>query len=125
MDEEISQPPAVVLAAERGLRDAAQRRALDRHLPEMRQLERLLADAPDGVKLAVQAHVAVRGQDLPIYRVELGSGDPQAPAMLVVGGVHGLERIGTQVVLAFLRSLFERLRWDEALQARLAQVHLI
>lgn len=125
MDEEISQPPTVVLAAERGLRDAAQRRALDRHLPEMRQLERLLADAPDGVKLAVQAHVAVRGQDLPIYRVELGSGDPQAPAMLVVGGVHGLERIGTQVVLAFLRSLFERLRWDEALQARLAQVHLI
>ncbi|MGB8330799.1 MAG: M14 family zinc carboxypeptidase, partial [Polyangiales bacterium] len=43
----------------------------------------------------------------------MGSEDETAPCLLLVGGVHGLERIGTQVVLAYLATLAERLHWDE------------
>jgi Zinc carboxypeptidase len=41
------------------------------------------------------------------------------------GGVHGLERIGIEVLLSFLSSLVGRLRWDVAAQALLQQVRVV
>ena len=41
------------------------------------------------------------------------------------GGVHGLERIGAQVVIAFLGGLVARLGWDTTLHRQLEQVRLV
>jgi hypothetical protein len=39
--------------------------------------------------------------------------------------VHGLERIGVQVVASYLRTLIERLRWDTTLEQQLERMRLV
>ncbi len=58
-------------------------------------------------------------------RAEFGNPSPDVPAVGFFGGIHGLERIGTQVLLAFLHSLLRRLRWDQVLQRQLAAIRLV
>ena len=85
-------------------------------LPELEQLQQLIARAPAALRTEILATVPhVTGQ-LPLYALTLGNPDPALPAVVLVGGVHGLERIGTQVVLAYLQTLLERLPWDKCLQ---------
>lgn len=69
--------------------------------------------------------VEVDGDCLPIYSFEMGSSDPKSPTIIFTGGVHGVERIGTQVVLSFMHTLFHRLDWDESMNALLKHVRLI
>jgi len=45
--------------------------------------------------------------------------------LLITGGVHGVERIGTHVAIAFLTSLVARLRWDELLHEALTRARVI
>ena len=78
-------------------------------LPELEQLESLIERLGDRAR----AEVLTRVGDYPIYGIEMGSQEEAAPCLLLVGGVHGLERIGTKVVLAYLGTLAERLHWDE------------
>ena len=65
------------------------------------------------------------GPTLPVYTVCLGNPDPALPCVGYFGGVHGLERIGAQVVIAFLQSIVMRLRWDTTLHRQLEQVRLV
>jgi hypothetical protein len=65
------------------------------------------------------------GEVWPIESIELGSEDPSAPTLLLVAGVHGLERIGVQVVLTYLDSIAKGLEWDTLLASALEQVRLI
>lgn len=69
--------------------------------------------------------VAVRGASLPVWRIALGSRSPDAPAMAIVGGVHGLERIGTEVAIACLHQLVQRLDWDASLHHLLERLRLV
>jgi hypothetical protein len=85
-------------------------------LPELLQLQQLIETAPPQLhteQLALVPHMTER---LPVYALTLGNRSPTAPAIVLVGGVHGLERIGTQVVLAYLQTLLNRLSWDRCLQ---------
>ncbi len=52
---------------------------------------------------------------LPIYALTLGNTAQDIPCVTYVAGIHGLERIGTQIVIAFLEGLLERLKWDQVL----------
>ena len=61
----------------------------------------------------------------PVYQITLGNPDPKLPAIGFWGGLHGLERIGTQVLLYFLRSLITRLKWDKSLHHLLQDVRLV
>ena len=63
--------------------------------------------------------------ELPILAFFTGNPDPEVPAVGFVGGVHGLERIGSEVVLSFLRSVIGRLRWDITLHRLLEQLRLV
>ena len=74
-------------------------------LPELAQLEQLIAQAPPALNAEVLAYVGHMSQKLPLYGLSLGNTAADNPAVLGVGGVHGLERIGTQVVLADLQTL--------------------
>lgn len=61
----------------------------------------------------------------PMEALSLGSSSPQAPRAIIVGGIHGNERIGVDVVLAFLHSLLEQAAWDSHLQALLQDIRLV
>ncbi|HEY6879864.1 MAG TPA: M14 family zinc carboxypeptidase [Polyangiales bacterium] len=94
-------------------------------LPELSELEGLLEHIEPYARIETLAHVEVRGHRLPVYAIVLGTREPAAPSLAFVGGVHGLERIGTQVVLAYLRTLSARLSWDRVLTDTLARVRLV
>jgi len=90
-------------------------------LPELVAIEELAAAATRWG--AVDALANVEG--FPIYALRFGSPDRNHPALLVTGGVHGLERIGTHVAIAFLTHLVARLRWDELLHEALTRARII
>ena len=94
-------------------------------LPELEELERVIALAGSGIDVATAANVRARGGNtVPVYLVTMGHPDARA-GVGYFGGVHGLERIGSQVVIAWLHSLVMRLRWDESLHALLQKVRLV
>lgn len=94
-------------------------------LPELQVLERIINDAPPGVEVRTVCEVQADGCRYPVYALSLGSKDPSAPAIGFFGGMHGLERIGTHVLLAFLGSIVERMRWDEVLQRQLSTMRMV
>ncbi|MBD1389326.1 DUF2817 domain-containing protein [Neiella sp. HB171785] len=98
---------------------------LKRHLPELFELEHLLARAGDRARATVLSEIEVADSLLPIHAIELGSTAPDAPLLGLIGGIHGVERIGTQVLLAYLHSLLERMRWDDSVGCQLAGLKLV
>jgi zinc carboxypeptidase len=68
--------------------------------------------------------MAAEGLALPVYKVALGN-PGAASAAGFFGGVHGLERIGSDVVTTWLHSLVMRLRWDSSLHTLLERVRLV
>lgn len=86
---------------------------LKRTVPEITDLEKLFAEFPDLIRPEVLAEVGTGKNQYPIYGFTVGTLDPKAPCIGFFAGVHGLERIGTHVLMAFLRSLFNRATWDE------------
>lgn len=76
-------------------------------------------------RACVVASVPWGEASLPIWSICLGTTDREAPSLAFVAGVHGLERIGTQVVLAYLQTLRVRLAWDGVLHDLLSRVRLV
>ncbi len=93
-------------------------------LPELAELEALLPELP-GARTRTLALARHAGQALPIHAIALGPADVTSPALLFVAGVHGLERVGTQVLLSYLRSLRAALGWDELLDQLLRRMRLL
>ena len=94
-------------------------------LPEMQQLLRLIDQGGSLLQARELATVTTVGGTMPVIGVTLGNPDPGVPALGFIGGVHGLERIGAQVVLAYLGSLVRRLRWDLSLHQQLESLRLV
>lgn len=88
-------------------------------------LDRLQSQSRGLLERRDVAVVEVAGRALPVPVLSLGSRDPEAPAIGFFGGVHGLERIGSQVVLSYLASLVARLRWDELLHQQLQGLRMV
>lgn len=96
------------------------------HLPELEALERILdLGAPHLQVKVVHQVVPPTGSTLPVYSIGLGNPNPDIPAIGFFGGVHGLERIGAEVVIAFLHNLVMRLQWDATLHSQLESVRLL
>ncbi len=93
--------------------------------PELTELRRIIEAAGARLQAMVVCEVAHGSQRLPVHAIALGSASPSAPAVGFFGGVHGLERIGTQVVIAYLESLVARLQWDVVLQTQLQHLRLV
>lgn len=95
-------------------------------LPELIELQRLI-DADGGRHLQVRAlgEVEAGAARYPLLAITLGNPAPDLPAVGFFGGVHGLERIGAEVVLAWLGSLVMRLRWDELLHRQLEGLRMV
>lgn len=96
-----------------------------KRLPELHELTSLLEHAPRDLGVRVAHEVEVAGTRLPIHVLSLGNPDPALPGIAYVGGVHGLERIGTRVLLIFLRGLLQRLKWDPLLHRQLEMLRMV
>ncbi|GLH73494.1 peptidase M14 [Geothrix limicola] len=94
-------------------------------LPLLEDLERTIEAGGARFEARRVCEVECRGDRMPVYVVLVGNPDPQAPAVGFFGGVHGLERIGAEVVLAYLQNLAGRLRWDDTVEALLASVRMV
>lgn len=93
---------------------------------ELNLLEEIISSAGAHLQVRETRSAEVAGTpSLPVYTVTLGNPSPLVPALGVFGGVHGLERIGTQVVLAFLQGLVSRLSWDATLHLQLERMRLV
>lgn len=93
---------------------------------ELAALETLIELGGPALEVRILQQVAVPGaQPLPIYAISLGNPSPDVPAIGFFGGVHGLERIGAEVVMAYLRSAIHRLQWDQPFRRQLETVRLL
>lgn len=94
-------------------------------LAEFDALEALIEQGQPHLKVKRLGAVQAGSTALPLMMITLGSDDPRKPGIGFFGGVHGLERIGADVVTAYLRSLVMRLSWDDALHHQLEQVRIV
>ncbi len=74
-------------------------------LPELIRLEALIETFPTRVKATELARFQSGTDAYPSYLIELAEFDPAKPSLLLTGGGHGLERIGSAVLIAFLESV--------------------
>ncbi|SCK61411.1 Predicted carboxypeptidase [Variovorax sp. HW608] len=94
-------------------------------LPELMELQALARRAGSCMTRRVLGEVEAGAQRFALEAFILGSSAPEAPAIGFFGGVHGLERIGAEVTIAYLRSLVMRLQWDATVQRLLEGVRLV
>ncbi|MBA5606820.1 zinc carboxypeptidase [Duganella sp. FT3S] len=96
-----------------------------KNLPELIALKRLIDEGGTHFEVSTPCAVDIDGRQFPVYALAIGNPAPDVPALGFFGGIHGLERIGTQVVLSFLESLLTRLRWDRTLHHQLEHMRLV
>ncbi len=94
-------------------------------LPALAELQGLVEAGGSHLEQRLVCEVACGDTRLPVHVVTLGNPGPDVPAIGVFGGVHGLERIGAEVALAFLRSLVMRLPWDGVLHRQLESLRMV
>lgn len=96
-----------------------------RELPELGDLDEILDLFGDRAQTHVLATVRRDGVEFPILGVVIGSTRADAPTLGLIGGVHGLERIGTRVVLAGMHTLAQLLTWDTISNSALTELRVI
>ncbi|HSD37712.1 MAG TPA: M14 family zinc carboxypeptidase [Rhodocyclaceae bacterium] len=94
-------------------------------LPELLELQRILDAGVAHLDAKVVCTIKSLGQQFPVHAITLGNPSPDVPAIGFFGGFHGLERIGSEVVIAYLGSLVTRLEWDATLHHQLESVRLV
>ena len=62
-------------------------KVLKKRLPELIELDSLIAKLGDQAKVSVLAEVPYDGHVFPIYAIEIGSQDPTAPCFAMVGSI--------------------------------------
>ncbi|WP_374089072.1 M14 family zinc carboxypeptidase [Methylomicrobium lacus] len=97
----------------------------DIHLPELDQLERIIEQFGSRAQCEIIARIPYKQHQFPIHCITLGSNQPEAPTLAFFGGVHGLEKIGSEVILSLMRTISRLLDWDEEFASRLQKSRLI
>jgi hypothetical protein len=86
-------------------------------IPELKQIRNLTQIADSNlVRTNELARIQVKNHSYPIISFEIGSEDPTSPVLGLFGGVHGLERIGTHVIISYLEGIFKQLKWNDDLR---------
>jgi Zinc carboxypeptidase len=92
---------------------------------EYEDLKSILDQGSGSFEIHTVCETMVRGRQFAVHTASIGSSDPLAPAIGFFGGIHGLERIGSQLVLDYMRALLARLEWDELLVRQLQSIRLV
>lgn len=98
---------------------------MQRAFSELEELEAVVARLGDRAQCRVVDTVVHKGREFPIHCIRLGSESPEVPVLAFFGGIHGLEKIGTEVILAYMQTVAALLDWDEEFNARLAKSRLV
>ena len=93
--------------------------------PELELLESCLDQCVRYGKVNIETVLFDKNCRLPIYSIELGSFNKNDPALAIIGGIHGIERIGSHVIIAFLKHLLEKIAWDDSLCEHLKHTRLL
>lgn len=94
-------------------------------LPELTELERIAALGSRFLEHRVVRRIDVGGRSFAIHTLALGNPSHDVPAVGFFGGVHGLERIGSNVLLHYLHGLVMQLEWDGVLQRQLESLRMV
>lgn len=86
--------------------------SIKRVLPELKLIEAFAKKHSDIVELETLGSINDGPNSYPVHALKIGPNDKSLPTFCITGGVHGLERIGSQVVLSYLNVLDQRLKWD-------------
>ncbi|MBS1214585.1 MAG: zinc-binding protein [Proteobacteria bacterium] len=100
--------------------------SLDRRVfPELRELLFLCSHLDGLARVETLTTLDHQGHSFPLLAIHFGPRDPQTPVLALFGGVHGLERIGTRVVTAYLQTIMELGRWDRSTQDMVRSTRLL
>jgi predicted deacylase len=77
------------------------------------------------VRMNLVSEVMYHGRTYPLYSFVIGTEDVRAPTIALIGGVHGLERIGSLVVINYLKSIIHQLSWDIEFRSRLNHFRIV
>jgi len=97
-----------------------------KQIPELHKIESIIKWSNKAhLSSKVLCHMPCEDDLLPMHALTLGNiKQDDVPCITYVAGIHGLERIGTQVVITFLEGLLERLEWDQVLVDLLQKVRI-
>ena len=93
--------------------------------PELEQLENLIEQLGDRAQVEIIERIVYKEQEFPVYCIVLGSMRSEVPVLAYFGGVHGLEKIGSEVILSYMQTIIHLLDWDEEFVARLEKSRLV
>jgi len=77
------------------------------------------------ISTKIQSIVEYKNEKLPIYSFVIGNSDQSKPTLGLFAGIHGLERVGSQVLLGFLKSFIIQLNWDQNLRESLKDFRIV
>jgi len=93
--------------------------------PELEHLQRIIDQFGDHAHVKVVERIRYKHLEFPIHCITLGSTKPDVPVLAFFGGVHGLEKIGSEVILTYMQTIRQLLDWDEEFLARLEKSRLV
>jgi hypothetical protein len=96
-----------------------------KNFDEMKVLEKLINAFGDRARVKELATVEFSQLSFPLHSVTVGSTNPADPCLALFGGVHGLEKIGSEVVLSYMELILELMQWDEMFQERLKKSRIV
>ena len=85
---------------------------LKTYVPEYLELDKIISQNQDVIGVELLADVPVHNIQLPIPLLTIGDPTTSHTTFFISAAIHGVERIGTQALLAWLQSLLQRYRWD-------------
>lgn len=92
---------------------------------ELQQLYHCIDLVGDYGEVTKEGVVAAGKLNFPIYSFRFGAEDKSAPTLVLCGGIHGLERISTHVLTAYLSTTIQLLRWNGAYRESLSAIRLL
>lgn len=92
---------------------------------EMERVFRLVERSGGLLQAERLEEIQFNGVAIPLWGFTLGNRSPAVPTFGLFGGVHGLEVIGSQVVLTYLETLIDQIVWDKDLERRFEFVRLV
>lgn len=97
---------------------------MESQFQEWKTLEKLSQDLSPLGRIWHFGFSTSQDRQFPLLGFEFGNPSPEAPTLLICGGVHGLERIGAQVALSLMATFSEHLLWDSLLQQALQKIRV-
>ena len=84
-----------------------------------------LADSHGTTKILGHAPINSNNVELPIMSFHFGSEDKSHPLLLITGGVHGVELVGTQIASSLLETFIHMLFWDDCLKDIIKKLRIV